>query len=188
MPSGKYDVPMIMHDVLFHENGHAAFDVFRTDGMLGDKPTVNRIVQPHLKVEPRKYRFRIVNGGPSRFYEYYLSTRDSPFVVISSDGNILPAPVESRKPAPGRGGAKRRHHRLLALSARRRNHHVQPAWNKISGAGTERAVWSNRERRSSGFDVVPLTAHRTTAGFRRSSGKLPEFDVKRGRARENVDL
>ena len=93
LPSGKYDVPMILHDVLFHENGHAAFDAFRTDGMLGDKPTVNRIVQPHLKVEPRKYRFRIVNGGPSRFYQYFLST-GQPFVVISSDGNILPAPVE----------------------------------------------------------------------------------------------
>jgi len=43
-------------------------------------------------VEPRKYRFRVQNGGPSRFYELYLST-GQPFVVISSDGNILPKPL-----------------------------------------------------------------------------------------------
>ncbi|MBT6537752.1 MAG: multicopper oxidase domain-containing protein [Rhodospirillaceae bacterium] len=93
LPSGKYDVPLIIHDVLFDNKGNAVFDVFNTEGFLGDKMTINRIIQPHLNVEPRKYRFRLLNGGPSRFYSLVLSTGQK-FTVISNDGNIMPAPVE----------------------------------------------------------------------------------------------
>ncbi len=95
LPSGDYDVPLMLHDVLFDQEGQAVFDIFNTDGILGDKWTVNRVIQPYFEVEPRKYRFRIQNGGPSRFYELFLST-GQPFVVISNDGNILPAPVEAQ--------------------------------------------------------------------------------------------
>jgi FtsP/CotA-like multicopper oxidase with cupredoxin domain len=92
LPSGKYDVPLILHDVLFDDKGNAVFDVFNLKGFLGDKMTVNRIIQPYLEVEPRKYRFRLLNGGPSRFYTFVLST-GQPFTVLSNDGNLMPAPV-----------------------------------------------------------------------------------------------
>src|SRR5712691_10011518 len=82
LPTGKYDVPLILHDVLFDSYGQFSFNPFNTDGILGDKLTVNRIIQPFFQVEPRKYRFRILNGGPSRFYQLYLST-GQPFVVIT---------------------------------------------------------------------------------------------------------
>ena len=72
--------------------------------MLGDRFTVNRIIQPHLKVERRKYRFRWLNGGPSRFYEFTLrpdvtrgalkKNRNMKFYVISNDGNLLPEPIK----------------------------------------------------------------------------------------------
>ncbi len=93
LPSGDYDVPLMLHDVLFDEQGQAVFDVFNTDGILGDKWTVNRVIQPYFEVEPRKYRFRILNGGPSRFYELFLSS-GAPFTVITTDGNFLHKPVE----------------------------------------------------------------------------------------------
>ena len=48
------------------------FDGFNTDGIIGDRWTVNRRIQPLLKVKPRKYRMRLLNGGPSRFYDLYL--------------------------------------------------------------------------------------------------------------------
>jgi FtsP/CotA-like multicopper oxidase with cupredoxin domain len=48
------------------------FDGFNTDGIIGDRWTVNRRIQPKLKVESRKYRLRLLNGGPSRFYDLYL--------------------------------------------------------------------------------------------------------------------
>lgn len=101
LPSGKYDVPLILHDLLFAQDGSAApqlaFDGFNTDGILGDRFTVNRKIQPRLKVEPRKYRFRLLNGGPSRFYELFLHTRDDAlhqqFIVITGDGNFQPNPL-----------------------------------------------------------------------------------------------
>lgn len=73
-------------------------------GMTGDRFTVNRTIQPFLNVEPRKYRFRMLNGGPSRLYNFWLRTEQSSipasaqqaaekFIVISTDGNLLEAPL-----------------------------------------------------------------------------------------------
>jgi len=94
LPSGKYDVPLILHDVLFNDDGQVRWSPFNTDGILGDRYTVNRRIQPFFKVEARKYRFRIINGGPSRFYQLFLSSGD-PFIVITGDGNFLPNPVRT---------------------------------------------------------------------------------------------
>lgn len=91
------------------------FDGFNTDGIIGDRWTVNRRIQPSLEVEPRKYRLRLLNGGPSRFYEFFLHAKDAPadtyrtytklgkaeptteldhpFIVICGDGNFQPNPV-----------------------------------------------------------------------------------------------
>jgi FtsP/CotA-like multicopper oxidase with cupredoxin domain len=98
LPSGKYDVPLILHDVRFDQNGQVVFNKFDTKGLLGDKYTVNRTIQPYFQVERRKYRFRILNGGPSRFYQVFLSSganRDKlhPFVIVTGDGNFQPRPV-----------------------------------------------------------------------------------------------
>ena len=94
LPSGRYDIPLMLHDVQFAPDDRAVFDPFQTDGWLGDKWTVNRIVQPYVRVEPRKYRFRVQNGGPSRYYELFLSSGQN-FVVITTDGNFLERPVEA---------------------------------------------------------------------------------------------
>jgi FtsP/CotA-like multicopper oxidase with cupredoxin domain len=90
---GKYDIPLILHDVRFDSTGNPTYNVFDTDGHLGDIITVNRKAVPYLEVEPRKYRFRIYDGGPSRFYELGLSDNSEMF-VIANDGNLLEEPVE----------------------------------------------------------------------------------------------
>ena len=97
LPSGKYDVPLLLHDVRFDQGGQVVFDKFNTDGLLGDMYTVNRKIQPHFRVERRKYRFRILNGGPSRFYQLYLKhkNQDVNFCVITGDGNFLTQPVDA---------------------------------------------------------------------------------------------
>src|SRR4029077_3545803 len=92
LPSGQYDVPLILHDVILDNNGQAVFNQMVTDGLLGDKYSVNRIVQPYFVVSQRKYRFRILNGGPSRLYQLGLSN-NQPFTLISTNGNMLPAPL-----------------------------------------------------------------------------------------------
>ncbi|MGK3988789.1 multicopper oxidase domain-containing protein [Sorangium sp. So ce136] len=95
LPSGEFDVPLMVTDRVFDEEGQLFFDLFNLDGILGDKFVVNGRIQPFFKVARRKYRFRILNAGPSRFYEFFLSNR-LPFTIISSDGNLLPSPVTSR--------------------------------------------------------------------------------------------
>jgi FtsP/CotA-like multicopper oxidase with cupredoxin domain len=92
LPAGKYDIPLIFQDKVFDADSQLVFDVFNLDGILGDRFTVNGAIQPHLKVDRRKYRFRLLDGGPSRFYEFALSNK-APLVIIANDGNLLPAPV-----------------------------------------------------------------------------------------------
>jgi FtsP/CotA-like multicopper oxidase with cupredoxin domain len=97
LPSGvgKYDIPLVFQDKQFDSGGYLAFDQFETDGILGDKFCVNGKVQPYFTVERRKYRFRLLDGGPSRFYEFYLSYKgaDQMFTYIANDGNLLPKPL-----------------------------------------------------------------------------------------------
>lgn len=97
LPSGPYDVPLLFADKVFEPSGELFFDAFDLDGILGDKFTVNGVVQPYLRVKRRKYRFRFLNSGPSRFYQFYLTKNGSyitnPFIQIANDGNLLRAPV-----------------------------------------------------------------------------------------------
>jgi FtsP/CotA-like multicopper oxidase with cupredoxin domain len=93
LPSGAYDIPLLFADKSFDSNGQLYFDLFNTDGILGDKFLVNGVIQPFLRVAQRKYRFRLLNSGPSRFYEFSLSN-GMPFTQISNDGNLLEAPLQ----------------------------------------------------------------------------------------------
>ncbi len=98
LPSGKYDVPLLLHDVRFDQSGQVVFNKLNTDGLLGDQYTVNRRIQPRFQVERRKYRLRILNGGPSRFYQIFLSSGEDrktlhPFTILTGDGNFLNRPV-----------------------------------------------------------------------------------------------
>lgn len=95
LPSGAYDIPMIFTDKSFDGNGYLVFDTFNVDGVLGDRFLVNGLIQPYLRVARRKYRFRLLNGGPSRFYQFFLSSGQN-FTQISTDGNLLPAPVSKQ--------------------------------------------------------------------------------------------
>ena len=94
LPSGDYDIPMIFIDMAYDPNtGEQFFDLFNLDGMLGDKYTVNFKIQPYLNVHRRKYRLRLLDSGPSRFYEFFLSN-GQPFIQLSEDGNLLPQALQ----------------------------------------------------------------------------------------------
>jgi FtsP/CotA-like multicopper oxidase with cupredoxin domain len=93
LPSGKYDIPLIFADRAFDPNtGIIFFDLFNLDGMLGDKYLVNGVIQPFLQVEARKYRFRFLGPGPSRFWQFHLSD-NSYMAQIGEDGNLFPQPI-----------------------------------------------------------------------------------------------
>ena len=76
---------------------------------FGDTILVNGAVYPFLDVEPRRYRFRVLNGSNARFYTLKLvysrsstfpgSTEPDvnklgpPFLQIGTEGGFLPSPV-----------------------------------------------------------------------------------------------
>jgi FtsP/CotA-like multicopper oxidase with cupredoxin domain len=101
LPSGNFDIMLGFLDPQFDGAGRIFFDVFDTEGHLGDKIAVNGKIQPFLHVQRRKYRFRLLDFGPSRFYQFFLSEglpvagQKSwlPMVLIANDGNLLEAPL-----------------------------------------------------------------------------------------------
>ncbi|HJP94641.1 MAG TPA: multicopper oxidase domain-containing protein [Pyrinomonadaceae bacterium] len=96
----QFDIPIILTDKLLDPStGLICFDTFNFKGLLGDIQLANSTVQPFLSVNKRRYRFRVLDGGPSRFYELFLTDPLSPstvipFWVIANDGNLLPTPVQ----------------------------------------------------------------------------------------------
>ena len=95
-----HDIPLAFADKVYDpESGQLVFDLFNLDGILGDKFLVNGVIQPFLNVEPRRYRFRLLDTGPSRFYEYFLTdlnnpSAQNPYWLIGTDGNLLPHPIQ----------------------------------------------------------------------------------------------
>lgn len=95
----QFDIPMIFRDAVFDSNGILQFDLMNLDGILGDTFLVNGVVQPFLNVQPRRYRFRWTNVGPSRFFEIFLTnlqdlSATNTFFQIANDGNLLPKAIQ----------------------------------------------------------------------------------------------
>ena len=112
LPSGNYDVPLVFQDRMFTTDGQLRYPnegdneehPVWTPEFFGDAIVVNGKVWPYFNVEPRKYRFRMVNGSNSRVYSMSLSERitSSPgpaFVQIGTDGGLLAEPVVLNDPA-----------------------------------------------------------------------------------------
>jgi len=106
LPSGSHDVVLAVSDKKFDPITHKlVFDPFNLDGFLGDQVVVNGAVMPYMNVEQRKYRFRIVDNGPSRIYTFKTCLVGSDgrecasdntatnITLIGNDGNLLNKPL-----------------------------------------------------------------------------------------------
>ncbi|MFI0937398.1 multicopper oxidase family protein [Streptomyces sp. NPDC021020] len=101
LPSGEFEIPLILADRRFHSDGSLNFRTLRSvpqgrwdGGMIGDRMTVNGTVSPYLRVAGGHYRFRILNASNLRAYQLYFGNR-MPFWVIGTDGGLLDAPVRT---------------------------------------------------------------------------------------------
>ncbi|SFJ74522.1 MULTISPECIES: multicopper oxidase family protein [unclassified Bacillus (in: firmicutes)] len=115
LPSGKFEIPLVIQDRSFYANGELFYpsqpgnmpppapqppppidpalpNPSVVPEFFGNTILVNGKVWPYLEVEPRKYRFRILNGSNSRFYRMQLSSGQN-FVQIGTDGGLLEKPV-----------------------------------------------------------------------------------------------
>jgi len=90
LPRGPYDVPLMIRDAKFDEQGQLVF--VHDDFMNRPTTLVNGSPQPYFDVEPRMYRLRLINGSNLERFRFRLST-GTPFVQIASDGGFLRHPV-----------------------------------------------------------------------------------------------
>jgi FtsP/CotA-like multicopper oxidase with cupredoxin domain len=91
-----FDVNLIISDGALDQDQQYFFDIFDTRGFLGDLMLVNFAYKPYFEVLPRKYRFRILSAGMSRWVKLVLLNQQNAAVsvqVIANDGNLLPKPV-----------------------------------------------------------------------------------------------
>jgi len=112
LPTGAYDIPLMLQDRKFNPDGSLSYAVAHNgthpvwvQEFFGDVNCVNGRVSPFLEVEPRKYRFRLLNASNSRFYHLTLVPTDEsgvvtgkpaqapPFYQIGTDAGLLPAPL-----------------------------------------------------------------------------------------------
>jgi spore coat protein A len=116
LPSGAQDIPMLLQDRSFDTNGQLFFPIagvnpdvhpFWEPEYFGDVIVVNGKSWPFLNVEPKRYRFRMVDLANARFFSLQLQitkgTGTAPkFWQIASDGGYLshPVPVDTILFAP----------------------------------------------------------------------------------------
>jgi spore coat protein A len=102
LPSGKYEVPLMVCDRLLRTDGQLEYPVSEYPGrpwvpeVFGNAILVNGKLLPYLEVEPRLYRFRVMNGSNGRFYRFSLSNK-SEFHVIANDQGLLASPVAAQR-------------------------------------------------------------------------------------------
>jgi spore coat protein A len=102
LPSGKYEVPLMLCDRLLRGDGQLDYPVSPKPDkpwvpeVFGNAILVNGKLLPYFEVEPRSYRLRIMNGSNGRFYRLSLSNKTE-FHVISNDQGLLGNPVAAKR-------------------------------------------------------------------------------------------
>ena len=98
LPRGKYEVPLLIYDRFLLPDGQLEYPVSPkpkapwVPEVFGNAILVNGKLFPYLEVEPRKYRFRVMNGSNGRFYRLSLGKLLT-FQQIGTEQGFLPAPI-----------------------------------------------------------------------------------------------
>jgi spore coat protein A len=102
LPRGKYEVPLLVYDRLLRPDGQLHYPVSDKTGspwvpeVFGNAILVNGKLFPYLDVEPRRYRFRLMNGSNGRFYRFSLA-KGLTFHQIGTEQGLLPAPIPTQR-------------------------------------------------------------------------------------------
>jgi len=101
LPKAPYDMGLVFQDRTFTAGGQLDYPTVGNvpsvhpqwvPEFFGDTILVNGKVTPFLRVEPRKYRLRLLNGSEARFYNIRFSSGQK-FWVIADEAGLLEAPV-----------------------------------------------------------------------------------------------
>ena len=97
IPGGAYEVPLVIQDRMFSPDGTFLYPVSDIPGItwiaeyFGDTMLVNGKVWPYLDVEPRLYRFRILNGCNARIMS--LGIAGAGIWQVGAEGGMWDRPV-----------------------------------------------------------------------------------------------
>ncbi len=107
LPSGEYDVPLMILDRTLNDDGSLSYpsgpanpsetlpDPSIVPFFCGNTILVNGKAWPYMEVEPRTYRFRILNASNTRTFSLSLNNGGK-FIQIGSDGGLLPRSVKTQ--------------------------------------------------------------------------------------------
>jgi spore coat protein A, manganese oxidase len=106
IPGGAYEIPLVVQDRQFNPDGTFLYPTTDIEGAtwigeyFGDTMLVNGKVWPFLEIEPRMYRFRILNGCNARILN--LDIGGASFWQIGAEGGMfdIPVPVKELVLAP----------------------------------------------------------------------------------------
>ena len=102
LPRGKYEIPLLLCDRMLRQDGQLYYPIsLNPEGpwvpeVFGDCFLVNGKLLPYLEVEPRKYRFRILNASNARFYRLTMENGQS-LHQIGTDQGLLGEPVAVKR-------------------------------------------------------------------------------------------
>ena len=113
LPQGKYELPLMLYDRLLTRDAQLLYPISPdpqspwVPELSGNAILVNGKLFPYLEVEPRKYRFRVLNASNARFYHLSFVGKtladNAAFHQIGTDQGLLaaPVPLTSLEIAPG---------------------------------------------------------------------------------------
>ena len=99
LPSGKYEIPLVLYDRNFSVDGQLYYPTSGIPGhpwvpeFDGDAILINGKIRPYVEVEPRLYRLRVLNGANSRFFALSME-KGLAFWQVGSDQGLLSGPVK----------------------------------------------------------------------------------------------
>ncbi|MFD0863953.1 multicopper oxidase family protein [Sungkyunkwania multivorans] len=96
LPSGEYDIPVVIQDRTFDENNQLVYlpngRMDKMRGFLGSEILINGKIDKTLRLhKDGKYRLRLLNGSNSRVYKLAWNT-GQPITVFGVDGGLLGSP------------------------------------------------------------------------------------------------
>jgi len=102
LPGGAYEIPLVFETKDFTDEGALTYPEVMSAEVYGSTAPVNGKICPYLRVEPRKYRFRMLNAASARSFAFKLvdanGQGDGPALIqIGSDGGFLEKPATPQR-------------------------------------------------------------------------------------------
>jgi spore coat protein A len=90
LPGGAYDIGLALQDYRLNPNGSLYIEDEWVGEVFGDISVVNGKAWPYLDVQPRKYRFRLLDGSLNRYFNLKLLETDAQGNIFSPE---VPGPA-----------------------------------------------------------------------------------------------